>query len=151
LSAQAQINRLTGRAGQSALEAATPSSPGYDEGAYFRRCARQGCQKSARIKLLVDNMLGEKTMLIIQTSFTNIAVKDEKMPKRRKRPPMPWLPSPPVYSKSGGETVDASSFKKALARSQPIFKLKSPISSSQGRFLWKGKETNSAGALFRDF
>ncbi len=130
----AQINRLTSRASQCALEAATPSSPGYDGGAHFHRCARQGCQKSARIKLLVNNMLGEKAMSIIQTNFIKIAVKDEKTTKRRKSPPTSWLPSPPLYSKSGGETVNAASIMKALATSQPIFKLIRLISSSQGRF-----------------
>ncbi len=39
----AQINRLTGRARQSALEAANPSSPGYDGSAHFHHRARQGC------------------------------------------------------------------------------------------------------------
>jgi hypothetical protein len=81
LSAHGLINCLPGRARQSALEAATPSSPGDDEGVHFHHRARQGCQKSARIKLLVDNMLGEKTMLIIQTNFIKIAVKDEKTSK----------------------------------------------------------------------
>jgi hypothetical protein len=131
----AQINRLTGRASQSALEAATPSNPGYDRGALFHRRARQGCQKSARIKLLVNNMLGETAMSSIQMNFIKRAVKDEKTTKRRKSPPTSWLPSPPLYNKSGGETVNAASFKKALATSQPIFKPKSPISSSQDRFL----------------
>jgi hypothetical protein len=140
LSAQAQINRLTGRAGQSALEAAAPSSPGYDEGAHFRCHARQGCQKSARIKLLVDNMLGEKTMMIIQTNFTNIAVKDEKMPNRRKRPSTLWLLSPPLYGKSGGKTVDAASFKKALATSQTIFKLKVPHHHPRVGFCGRAKK-----------
>ncbi len=78
----AQMNRLTGRASQNTLEAATLSSPGYDGGAHFHRRACQGCQKSARIKLLVDNMLGEKAKSIIQSNFIKIAVKDEKMTKR---------------------------------------------------------------------
>jgi hypothetical protein len=90
--------------------------------------ACQGCQKSARIKLLVNNMLGEKTMLIIQTNFIKIAVKDEKTSKRQKSPLTLWLPSPSLYSKSGGKTVNAAS-------SQPIFKPKSQISPSQGWFL----------------
>ncbi len=38
----AQIIHLTGRCGQSALETATPSSLGYDGGAHFHCCARQG-------------------------------------------------------------------------------------------------------------
>jgi hypothetical protein len=70
-----------GRAGQSALETTIPSSPSYDRGAHFCCCVRQGCQKSARIKLLVVNMLGDMTLSIIQTNFIIIAVKDEKMPK----------------------------------------------------------------------
>jgi hypothetical protein len=43
---------------------------------HFRRRVRQGCQKSVRIKLLVNNMLGEKAMSI--TYFIKIAVEDEK-------------------------------------------------------------------------
>jgi hypothetical protein len=64
---------------------------------------------------------------------------------------MLWFPSPPLYTKSGGETIKAASVKKALATSQPIFKLESPISLSQGRILWKDKETDSAGVSFQDF
>jgi hypothetical protein len=96
-------------------------------------------------------MLGETAMLIIQTNFIKIAVKDEKMTKRQKSPPTSWLPTLPLYSKSGGETVNAALFNKALATSQPIFKPKSSISSSQDRFLWWGEETDSTGASFRDF
>ncbi len=77
----AQINRLIGRASQSALKAATPSSPGYDGGTHFHRRARQGCQKSARIKMLVVNTYGDKILSIIQIDFITRAVKDEKRPK----------------------------------------------------------------------
>ncbi len=130
----AQINRLTSRASQSALEAVTPSHPGYDGGAHFHRRARQGCQKSARIKLLVKNMLGEKAMSIIQTNFIKIAVKDEKTTKWQKSPPTSLLPSLPLYSKSCGKTANTASITKALATSQLIFKPIRLISSSQGRF-----------------
>jgi hypothetical protein len=75
------MNRLTDRTSESALEAATPSHPGYDGGAHFHCRARQGCQKSARIKMLVDNAYGDKTLLIIQIDFIIRAVKDEKRPK----------------------------------------------------------------------
>ncbi len=97
--------------------------------------------------MLVDNMLGDNTMSIIQTNFISIAVKDKKMPKW----PMSWLPSPLLYSKFSGETVDSASVEKALAMSQPIFKPKSSILSSQGQFLWKDEETDSAGTSFQDF
>jgi hypothetical protein len=66
-------------------------------------------------------MLGKKTMSIIQTNFIKIAVKDEKTSKQRKRPPTSRFPSPPLYSKSGGTTINEASFKKALTTSQPIF------------------------------
>jgi hypothetical protein len=69
------------RQSQSALEAATPSSPGYDGGAHFHRRARQGCQKSVRIKILVDNTYGDKILSIIQIELIIRAVKDEKRPK----------------------------------------------------------------------
>jgi hypothetical protein len=60
------------------FQTATPSSPGYDGGTHFCCPARQGCRKLARIKLVVDNMFGDKTLLIIQTNFIIIAVKDDK-------------------------------------------------------------------------
>ncbi len=94
----AQISRLTSRASQSALGTATPSNPGYDGSTYFCRRARQGFQKSAGIKLLVDNMLGNKTLSIIYTNFIIIAVKDKKIPKWWKWPPTTWMPSPPLYT-----------------------------------------------------
>jgi hypothetical protein len=72
------MKRLTGRASQSALEAATPSSPGSDGGAHFRRYARQGCKKSVGIKLLVNNTFGDNILSIIQTNYIIKAVKDEK-------------------------------------------------------------------------
>jgi hypothetical protein len=56
-----------------------------------------------------------------------------------------------LYTKSGGKTINAAFVKKALAMSQPIFKLKSPISLSQSRFLWRDKEKDSAGPSFQDF
>jgi hypothetical protein len=34
------------------------------------------------------------------------------------------LPLPPLYSKSGGKTINAASVEKALAMSQLIFKMK---------------------------
>jgi hypothetical protein len=77
----AQISCLSGRAGQRTLKTATPSSPGYDGGAHFRRRARQGRKKAMRIKILVNNMYGDKNLLIIQTNFIIRAVKDEKGPK----------------------------------------------------------------------
>ncbi len=147
----AQINRSTARASQSALEAATPSSPVYDGGVHFHCHSRQGCQKSLRIKLLVDNTLGEKAILNLQTNLIKIAVKDEKTSKRRKRPLTSCSPLLPLYSKSGRESDDAASFKKALTMFQPIFKPKSPMSSSQDRFLWRGEETDSTAASFRNF
>jgi hypothetical protein len=75
------MNRLIGRASQSALEAATPSRPGCDGCAHFHRRAHQGCQKSARIKKLVDNTYENKTLSIIQIDFIIRSVKDEKRPK----------------------------------------------------------------------
>jgi hypothetical protein len=40
---------------------------------------------------------------------------------------MLWLPSPPLYTKSSGKTMDAASVKKALAVCSAIFKPKSRI------------------------
>lgn len=87
----------------------------------------QGGKKLARIKLLAGDTFGENTLSSIQTYFRSKAVKDEKMPKWRKRPLTPWLPLSPLYTKSGGKTVDAASIKKALTTSQPIFKVISHI------------------------
>jgi hypothetical protein len=85
-------------------------------------------------------MLGEKTLLIIQTNFINIAVKDEKMPKRRKRPPTSWLPSPPLYSKSGGKTVNAASFKKVWLRPSRISSRKVPYRRPRAGFCGRAKK-----------
>ncbi len=68
------------------------------------------------------------------------AGKDKKLPNWWKEPLMSWLHSLLLFIRSGGETVNAFSDKKALATSQPIFKLKSPMSFSRGWFLWKGKD-----------
>jgi hypothetical protein len=74
-----QISRLTGRAGQSTLGTATPSSPGNDGDAHFRYRAQQGCKKKlTRIKLLVNDIFREKTLSIIQTNYIIKAVKDKK-------------------------------------------------------------------------
>jgi hypothetical protein len=136
----AQINRLTGRASQSALEAATPSSPGYDGGAHFHRRARQGCQKSARIKMLVDNTYGDKILSMIQIDFIIRAVKDKKRPKWQKWPPNSQLPSLPPYAWSGGKTADAASLKKAQATSNPIFKPKRPNHRPRAGFCGRTKK-----------
>ncbi len=61
----APTSRLDGRAGQSALYTMTPSNPRYDRGAGIRRHTRKGYKKSAKIKLLVNNTYGIKTMSII--------------------------------------------------------------------------------------
>ncbi len=45
--------------------AMTPSNPRYDRGAGIRRHTRKGSKKSAKIKLLVNNTYGIKTMSII--------------------------------------------------------------------------------------
>ncbi len=76
-----QVSRLTSRAGQSALETATPSSLGYDRGAHFCRHMYEGCKKSVRIKLLVDNLFGNKTLSITQINCIIKAVNEEKMTK----------------------------------------------------------------------
>jgi hypothetical protein len=141
------ISHLTSRAGQSTLATDTPYSLGHDWGAHFRCCARQGCQKLARIKMLVYNMFWDKTLSIIQTNYIIKAVR-QKMPKWQKGLPKSWLLSSPPYARSGSKTADAASSKKAQTMSQLIFKPKRPISSPQGQFLWKDKETYSAGASF---
>ncbi len=64
-------------------------------------------------------MSGDKTLLIFQTNCNIKAVKDEKLLRGL---PMYWLPSLPLYNKSGGKTVKAVSVKKALVMSQAIFK-----------------------------
>ncbi len=50
------------------------------------------------------------------------------------------MPLPPLFTESGGETVNAASIMKGLATSQPILKLISLISSSQGRFCGGAKK-----------
>jgi hypothetical protein len=45
---------------------------------------RQGCQKLARIKLLVNNMFEDKTLSALQTNLIIKAVADEKRPPDEK-------------------------------------------------------------------
>ncbi len=70
----------------------------------------------------------------------------KKLQKWLKRPLTSWLLLLPTFRKSGGETVNASSVKKALAMFQPIFKQRSCIVSSQGRFSWKDDGRDYAAA-----
>jgi hypothetical protein len=44
---------------------------------------------------------------------------------------------PPAFKTSGSKTINVAYIKKALAKSQPIFKLKSPRLSSQDWFLYR--------------
>jgi hypothetical protein len=60
------------------LKTSTPSSRGYDEGAYFRCHVRQGCKKLVRIKLFVDDMFGNKTLSFIQINVIIEAVIGKK-------------------------------------------------------------------------
>jgi hypothetical protein len=83
----AQINRLTGISGQSTLKTATLSSPGYDGGMHFCRCAHQGCKKSVRIKVLVNNSYGAKTLSIILTNFI-ISCKPFNNERQKLLPPL---------------------------------------------------------------
>ncbi len=62
---------------------------------------------------------------------------------------MSWMLS--LYKKSGSETSNTASVKKAQATSLPILKPKSQILLSEGRFLWKDEAPDSAGASFWDF
>jgi hypothetical protein len=81
----AQISCLTGRASQNAFKTTTPSCLSYDGGGHFYHSTCQGCKKSAKIQLLVDNTFGDKTLLTIQTNCIIKAVKDQKMAKITKR------------------------------------------------------------------
>jgi hypothetical protein len=56
-----------------------------------------------------------------------------------------------VYRKLGGRPVNAASIKKSLVMSQPIFKPKHSIMSSQGRFSWKINNPDYAATSFQDF
>ncbi len=87
-------------------------------------------EKVGENKIVGRNMFGDKSLLIIQANYIIKAVKDETMPKWQKSLPTSWLLSPPLYTKSGGKTIDAASGKKALAMSLPIFKPKDRMSSS---------------------
>jgi hypothetical protein len=112
-----------------------PSNPLYDRGTGIHPHTRQGCKKSAKIKLLVDNTYGIKTPLTIWTNYIIKAVEEEKITKKTKGPPTSWLVSPPAFRKSGGKTsMQLPSVKMDLATSQAIFKPKSPILLSQVRF-----------------
>jgi hypothetical protein len=77
----AQISCLTSSDCRSALETAAASSPGYDGGVHFPHHERHHGKNSARIKLLVDNMFGDKILLIIRTYCISKAIKNKKITK----------------------------------------------------------------------
>jgi hypothetical protein len=60
------------------VEPVNPSSPGGD--AHFRDCACWGSKKLARIKLLVNNIFGDKNTVDHPNNFIIKDVKGEKMP-----------------------------------------------------------------------
>jgi hypothetical protein len=84
-----------------------------------------------------------------QTSYIIKAFKEEKTAEMMKGMPTSWLLLSPMYRKSGGETANAASVKKALATSQLIFKTKSSILLAQGWF--EVDDPDNAMASFRDF
>jgi hypothetical protein len=69
------------------------------------------------------------------------------MTKVTKGPSTSWLPSPLLCKSFGSKIVNTASIKKALAMSQPIFKLKKNDTSSQDRFFWKDEDPDSASAV----
>ncbi len=56
-------------------------------------------------------------MLTSQINFLIQAVQDQKISKMEKGLPALWLLLLPLFRKSGGETVNASYIKKAVAKS----------------------------------
>jgi hypothetical protein len=76
---------LDGRTGQITLYTVTPSNLRYDRGDGILHRTHQGCKKSARIKLLVNNTNGIKALSIIQTNYITKTIKDEKITKMVKR------------------------------------------------------------------
>jgi hypothetical protein len=68
-----------------------------------------------------------------------------------KRSLMSWLLSTPLLRKSGGKTNPVSYVKKALAKSQLVFKPKSPRLLSQDWFLYRDNTTVHTAASVQDF
>jgi hypothetical protein len=66
------------------LRTATTSSQSYDRITHFHCRGRQGCQKSARIKLMDHNTFGGKILSPIQTNYIIKAVKDKKITRMMK-------------------------------------------------------------------
>jgi hypothetical protein len=58
---------------------------------------------------------------------------------------------PPLFRKSGRKTVTVAYIKKALAKSQPIFKMKSPILSLHDWFLYRDDAAVHTAASIQDF
>jgi hypothetical protein len=139
---------LTGRAGQSALEIATPSSPGYDGGAHFRRYACQSCKKSAGIKVLVNNTIRDHRSSKQIISSKLFKTKNVKMTKCTAELAVAIDATVcMVWQRNRQRSLP----QEAQATSQPIFKPKRPKSSSRGPVLWKDEETDSAGTSLGGF
>ncbi len=58
---------------------------------------------------------------------------------------------PPLFNNFSSETVNLAYIKKALAKSQLIFKPKSPRLLSEDRFLYKDNAAVHAATLVQDF
>jgi hypothetical protein len=87
--------------------------------------ARAAKKSWREIILLVEKACGNKKMSYSQINSLFKAEKDEKITKMTKRI-ADVVAIAPLFRKSGGETVKAVNTRRAQAKSQPIFKEKSP-------------------------
>jgi hypothetical protein len=111
-----------------------------------------GLQKVGENKTVGRQHVWGQYPVDFQINYIIKAFKEEKKTaKMMKGMPTSWLLLPLMYRKSGSETANAASVKKALATSQLIFKSKSSILLAQGWFLWEVDDPDNAWASFGDF
>ncbi len=116
------ISHSASRARSTTLKTNTSYSQSYATGGRFRHCTRQGCKKLAGNKIIGGDCIWGQEYPLINSLIK--AVKDEKFTKMIKGLLMSWfLWLLLLFRKSGSETVNEADIKKALAKSQTIFKL----------------------------
>jgi hypothetical protein len=96
-------------------------------------------------------MFGTRTCQSFKQIISSKLLKTKKSPNDKKDCRHRGFCRCGCVKKFGNKTVNTAVVKKALATSQPIFKLKSHKLLSQSWFLRKDKEPDSAGASFQDF
>ncbi len=122
----AEISRLTGRGGQSALQNCHPLQSGLWRRRAFLPPHAPGLQKVGKNKTVGRWYVWGQDPVKHSNKFYHQSCEGRKNAKIKKTTTDALgCHSPQLYAKSGSKSIDVASIKKALATYQPIFK---PIS-----------------------